>query len=107
MRRIVVALIFLFAITPAFAQFAESTLPPCQGCSAEEIIARNRTAHPLPQAIGGAVGSPTFVMPAQKGGGVIQIGAAFGDFLQPYIDAAVQALLAALVGWVCLRIQKR
>ena len=46
-------------------------------------------------------------MPAAKGGGFIQIGQVFGNFLQPYIDAAVQALLAALVGWLCLELKKR
>lgn len=32
----------------------------------------------------------------------IEIGQAFGTALQPYIDAAVQALIAALVGWVLI-----
>jgi hypothetical protein len=34
------------------------------------------------------------------GGGVLNIGQAFGPFLQPYVDATVQGLIAALGGWV-------
>lgn len=58
---------------------------------------------PQPVAIGGAVGSPTYVIPPgppQKNGGFIHIGQAFSDFLGPYIDAAIEALAVAFVGWV-------
>jgi hypothetical protein len=38
--------------------------------------------------------------PAKPAAGVINIGAAFGDWLQPYINAAVEAGMTALVSWV-------
>lgn len=38
--------------------------------------------------------------PAQAGGGIINIGQAFGTVLQPYVDAVVQALIVGGVGWV-------
>lgn len=60
-------------------------------------------AHPV--AIGGPVGSPTYVLPpaapAPKGG-FINIGQAFSPMLEPYIDALMNALIAAAVGWVAL-----
>lgn len=42
---------------------------------------------------------------ATTGGGVINIGQAFG-WLQPYVDAAVQSIIVALVGWVVLLVKQ-
>ena len=96
MRTLIAAFIFLMAIGgPAIAQFAESA-NPCHGLTQEECARRPQL---VPMAIGGPIGSPTFVVPSSRGG-TIQIGQAFGDFLQPYIDAAVSAILSALIGWV-------
>jgi hypothetical protein len=61
---------------------------------------------PEPVAIGGPVGSPTFVTP-QKQGGVINIGQAFGEVAEPYINAAVNALILAGVSWLGLYLKKR
>lgn len=46
-----------------------------------------------------AIGSPTFVTPPAKQGGIINIGQAFNEAAAPYIDAAVNALLLGLVGF--------
>lgn len=58
---------------------------------------------PQPVAIGGPVGSPTYVIPPgppQKSGGFIKIGQAFGDAVEPYIDAIANAFVVAIVGWI-------
>lgn len=44
---------------------------------------------------------------AAHAGGAINIGQAFGDAVQPYVDAIVQALIAALVSWVLFKIKQR
>lgn len=44
--------------------------------------------------------SPTLTQPTIQGGGIINIGQALGPFLQPYVDAAVQALILAGVSWL-------
>lgn len=55
-----------------------------------------------------AIGSPTFVQIHKGGGGgVIEIGQAFGDFLQPYVDAVVNALIVALIGWAFAWFRKK
>lgn len=49
------------------------------------------------------IGSPTVVQvtpPAPPSGGFIQIGKIFGETMQPYIDALIQALALAFAGWV-------
>lgn len=115
MKKIIAAFVIAFSIfgpmqfvAPVAAQFAES-LTPCHGCTPEEKSRLEQIRAQQPQAVGGALGSQTFVInpPKSNSGGFIQIGAAFGDFLQPYIDAAVQALIAALVGWLCLVLKQR
>lgn len=56
-------------------------------------------ATPAPMAIGDhAVGQPVYVHVEKRGGGVINIGQAFGDAVAPYVDAAANALILALVG---------
>lgn len=111
MKKIIVAFLVLFPLCitapVAIAQFAEST-DPCHGCSdadrAQLAKIRKQSLAAQPQAVGGPVGSPTFVMPPQKpSGGAIEIGQAFGDFLQPYIDAIVNALILAALGWAFKR----
>lgn len=61
-----------------------------------------------PQAIGGPLGSPTYVVPQQpaQAGGVIDVGQAFG-FLAPYINSALGALISAGLGWLWYLLQKR
>jgi hypothetical protein len=107
MRRIVAVFILMFVFSGGFvaAQFPEAQ-PGCQGCTPEEA-AKIAKLHAMPQAVGGPIGTPTFVMPQAKSGGFIQIGQAFGDFLQPYIDAAVYAILSSLIGWLCIQLQRR
>lgn len=57
-----------------------------------------------PQAamIGGPVGSPTYVLPATPApkGGFINIGQAFSPIIEPYINALVNALIVAVIGWI-------
>jgi hypothetical protein len=53
---------------------------------------------PAPVAIGGPIGSPTFVVP-QKQGGVINVGQAFSEVAEPYVNAAINALILAVLGW--------
>lgn len=58
---------------------------------------------PQPVAIGGPVGSPTYVIPPgapQKNGGFIKIGQAFGDAIEPYADAVANALILVVLGWI-------
>jgi H+/gluconate symporter-like permease len=88
--RIVFAIFFALMLSPlAVAQFAESQPPHTQASAA---------------AIGGAVGSPTFVVPPPKGS---SIGNVFGDFLQPYVDASVTAVITALVGWLAYTLKQK
>lgn len=37
---------------------------------------------------------------AVEGGGIINIGQAFGSVMQPYVDAAINALILAFVSWL-------
>lgn len=111
MRKFIAGLLIFFAMSaPAAAQWGESQAP-CHGCTKEEATARQKVRDavpvPVPQAIGGPIGSPTFVVPQQHSGGFIQIGQAFGDFLQPYIDATVYTILSSLIGWLCIQLQRR
>jgi hypothetical protein len=68
--------------------------------------ARAQFGVPAAQAIGGPVGSPTYVGPAPAGG-IINVGQAFNAAVAPYVDAAVQAGIAALVSWLLLGLQKK
>lgn len=91
MKRIVAAL----AVTAAlcFAAHAQTGVAPSSG-----------------PAIGaGQVGVPTYVLPAPpaQGGSIIDVGQALGPFLQPYVDALVQAAIAAFVGWLGLILRKK
>ena len=97
MKKIVIALALVagLASSPAIAQFSEAGSPaPVQQ---------------MPGVIGGAIGSPTYVIPPApvQGGGIIDIGQALGPFLQPYVDALAQALICSLVGWVLLVVKKK
>jgi hypothetical protein len=58
-------------------------------------------------AVGGPVGSPVFVTPPNKSGGIIDIGKLFGDVAEPYINAIIEALIVAGVGWVTKRIHDK
>jgi len=58
------------------------------------------------QAIGGPIGSPTFVIQAPSSG-VINIGQAFNEVAAPYINALANALILAFVGWAANEIRKR
>lgn len=116
MKRILLAVfVSLLFASPSLAQFAESQTS-CHGCTPAEIAHIDmirkqemaaRNTQPALQAIGGPVGPPTIVVPPAKGSGFISIGRPFGDFLEPYIDAAVQALIAALISWVCWKIKEK
>lgn len=46
------------------------------------------------------INGPAVMAQPTQAGGVINIGQAFGPLVQPYVDAAVQALIAALGAWV-------
>ena len=86
MKRLFVALaaaLFIIAV-PVRAQFNQTV--PVPGVS--------------------AIGAPTLVE-VHKGGGVINIGQAFGDFLQPYVDAIANALVLALVGYLANELKKK
>lgn len=64
------------------------------------VAAQFHEAQPAPVAIGThAVGQPVFVHVERRGGGVINVGQAFSDAVAPYVDAAVNALILAAVGW--------
>lgn len=87
----------MVSVSSATAQFAESAKP-------QQANGQYQPAMPVPGV--SAVGLPTYVQ-VQKSAGFITIGRAFGDFLEPYIDAAVQALIAALISWLCWELKKR
>lgn len=77
------ALILIAA--PAAAQFAH---PP----------------EPNAVAIGGPIGSPTYVGTSH---GLLDVGQAFSDSMAPFINAALQSLLAAGLAWLGYVLQKR
>lgn len=54
-----------------------------------------------------AIGSPTFVTPPAKQGGIINIGQAFNEAAAPYIDAAVNALILGLIGLAAAWFKKK
>ncbi len=54
----------------------------------------------------GMTGVATYIAP-RSSPGIINIGQAFSDAAAPYIDAVVNALIASLIGWVCLKIKQR
>lgn len=90
MKRFAVAflVIGIFFSGAAFAQFGAG--PPA--ANAQTMVG------PYPQAIGGPVGSPTYVTPPSPG--IIDIGQALGPAAQPYVDAVVNALILAGVGYL-------
>lgn len=47
------------------------------------------------------------VSPAHAEGGVINVGQAFSDALAPYINAVVNALIVAIMGWVALKFKQK
>lgn len=49
----------------------------------------------------------TVVAPTTGGGGLFNIGQAFGPLIEPYVNALVQALLAAALGWLALQLKTR
>ena len=75
-------------------------LAPLATCAGAQALAQFAEAHePNPVAVGGPIGSPTFVIAPAPSSGVINIGQAFNDVAAPYINALVNALILALVGW--------
>jgi hypothetical protein len=100
MKRIFAAAMLIAAVaTSAAAQTSGANPVPVPGTSVTAMA-------PAPgPAIGtGQIGAPTYVVPpanvTEQGGGVINIGQAFGTAVQPYIDAAVNAIILAFVGWL-------
>lgn len=51
--------------------------------------------------------SPALAADTPHNGGFIDIGQAFSDAVAPYINALVQAGIAALIGWVALKVKQR
>ena len=60
---------------------------------------------PAPVAIGGPVGSPTYVVPPSPG--FLDVGQAFGTAVQPFVDAALQSVLAAGLAWLAYILKKK
>lgn len=89
--KIIFALFIAFAPAVAFAQTAN--VPAFN-------IGPMATPNPIAPGI-------TIVAPPATGGGIINIGQAFGTLLQPYIDAAVQVLILAAVSYFGLFIKKK
>lgn len=60
------------------------------------------TTTPIPPAvIGGPVGVPAVVVaPAPASGGLLDIGQAFSASVAPFVNAGIQAILAAGLGWL-------
>lgn len=69
-------------------------------------IVTEKGAEPVGPIIGGPVGSPTYVIAPQHSS-VTAIGKPFGDVVGPYIDALVQAAIAALLSWLGWLIHKK
>lgn len=95
MKRIIVAAALTAALLfPAAAQTPAASQALPAGFQA--------IAPALGPAVGaGQVGAPTYVVPpAPEQGGVINVGQAFSAALEPYINAAVNALIVAFVGWL-------
>lgn len=85
MRKIAfIALALMSLLAPAQAQFAVT---------------------PAPAVIGGPSGSA--VVPQQQAGGLLDIGQAFSASVAPFINAAVQGVLAAGLGWLAYWLKKR
>ena len=73
------------------------------GAPRADTFAEANKAQPLTPnaaAVGTPVGQPVFVIQQPATGGVINIGQAFGSVAEPYINALVQALVAAAMGWI-------
>lgn len=79
MLRILVATFLLLAPAASFAQAPQGGMYPQVGAT-------------LPIVVNQA--------PPVAGGGVINIGQAFGTVLQPYIDALAQAAIVGAIGWL-------
>lgn len=101
MKRFALALVASLAIAAPAAAQNTAAVPQSTITFAEQ------TPAPAP-VIGAPIGSPAYVIQAPKRDGqLIDIGQAFGEALAPYVNAAVQALILALVSWVLMCIQKR
>jgi len=70
------------------------------GAARAQFGAGQPASGPYPQAVGGPVGSPTYVVPPAQGGGIINIGQAFGPAIQDYVNAIVNALILAGVTYL-------
>jgi len=91
--RLIAALALVLCLSsPSLAQFAEA-----QKGAAAGSAAAYQTAQPVPGV--SSIGAPTFVQVHRPAGGLIDVGQAFSDVLQPYINAIVNALIVALAGW--------
>jgi len=75
------------------------------GAARAQFGAGQPVSGPYPQAVGGPVGSPTYVAPPSSG--VINVGQALGPFVQPYVDALVNLLIAAGVTYLGNLLRKK
>lgn len=85
---------------PSAAPVAPAASPAPTSATADPIANVPGTVIAVPGA--SPVGSPTFVTvpPPAPSGGFIQIGKIFGETMQPYIDALIQAIALAFAGWI-------
>ena len=112
MRSIIIAAAILFA-TAARAdclQFDHGLVT----CSTTPILQNAQFTQPDPQrqlgplVIGGPIGvAPMGVAAIPEQGGLLNVGQAFSDAIAPYINAAIQALLAAGLSWLAYVLKKK
>jgi hypothetical protein len=128
MRRILAASFLAFvACGPALAQFATppgTSIKTQDGQTITVPITSNQVttpgatietkdasgnpiklAIPNPAAIGGPIGSPTYVIQQPSGGSIIDVGQAFGA-AAPWINSIVGALLTAATSWIFYLLHK-
>lgn len=100
MKRFVLAAVAAaIVVSSAFAQ------PAPQGAPVGTLVV---PAPGYATIVGGQIGAPTYVVPpAPASGGIIDIGQAFSQVAAPYINAAVNALILALVGWAFAELKKK
>jgi hypothetical protein len=96
MRRLAALTISAFLAFAPAAAFAQTAAP----------------AQPVTATAGWDASAPltaTVVVPptVQKAAGIINVGQAFGTILEPYIDAAVNALILAAMGWFAFFLRTR
>ena len=101
MRKLVLIAFLALAASISIPLAAADTAPPTAGGMYPQV-----GVSPTPIIVNQAAPAAAVAAPT-GGGGVINIGQAFGTILQPYIDALVQALIVSAVGWLAWLVKNK